>query len=567
MKDQAKGRPAFLSSMFLCLTVVVALTGLTACYSAKNRADDDVEARQALVLPASPVEAARKGGAYGSPQAEMALDGAGGVAAFSYAPPPVLEGPITEKYEETDPNPVKLVSEEPVSTFSSDVDTAAYSVMRRYVASMNEFPPSDSVRVEEYINYFDYNYREPVSAAAPFAPTVWVTPTPWNPGTRLMHIGVKGYDLQPAKTPNTNIVLLLDVSGSMEVENKLPLVKKSVALLVDEMSKDDTISIVVYAGAAGVVLEPTAGNRKSEILAALDKLSAGGSTAGGEGLTVAYRLAEQNFAKDKVNRIILATDGDFNVGVVNAESLEDFVARKRDTGIYLTVLGFGEGNYNDVIAQNLAQAGNGVAAYIDTLNEARKVLVREFRSTLFPIAKDLKFQVEFNPAVVAEYRLIGYETRLLNREDFNNDAIDAGDIGSGHTVTALYELAMVGSSARLIDDLRYQKTPAPGGSTEELAFVRLRFKLPTEQASRLIEMPVKTADIYESLDKAPADARFAGAVAAFGQKLQRAGHTDRYSYDDLISLAQGAKGADRYGDRAEFINLVRAAEKIDRVSP
>ncbi|MAW81487.1 MAG: hypothetical protein CMI63_14715 [Parvularcula sp.] len=477
------------------------------------------------------------------------------------APPP--EPQITEQYEETDPNPVKLVSEEPVSTFSSDVDTTAYSVMRRYISSNNTLPPSDSVRVEEYVNYFDYQYAEPKSAEEPFTPTIWVTPSPWNAGTRLMHIGVKGFDLQPEETPNANIVLLLDVSGSMQADNKLPLVKKSVELLVDEMSKDDRISIVVYAGAAGVVLEPTPGNKKTKIKEALNALEAGGSTAGGEGLALAYSLAEENFAKDKVNRIILATDGDFNVGVVDADSLEDFVARKRKSGIYLTVLGFGEGNYNDVIAQNLAQAGNGVAAYIDTLNEARKVLVREFRSTLFPIAKDLKFQIEFNPAVVAEYRLIGYETRLLNREDFNNDQIDAGDIGSGHTVTALYELALAGSEARLIDDRRYGPAPAAAGPKDELAFVRLRYKLPEEDDSRLLETPVRTADQYSSIEAATEDARFAAAVAAFGQKLQRAGYTDRYSYEEIIELAKDAKGEDPFGDRAEFINLVRAAAKID----
>ncbi|GJL95844.1 MAG: hypothetical protein DHS20C05_22490 [Hyphococcus sp.] len=491
---------------------------------------------------------------------------AGVVSAPLMRMPPQPEPQITEQYEDVDPNPVKLASKEPVSTFSSDVDTTAYSVMRRYVSKNNQLPPSDSVRIEEFVNYFDYQYKEPKSAEAPFSPTVWVTPSPWNAGTKLMHIGVKGYDIQPEKTPDANIVLLLDVSGSMNSENKLPLVKKSVALLVEEMSKDDRISIVVYAGAAGVVLEPTPGNQKTKIIEALNNLEAGGSTAGGAGIALAYSLAEENFAKDKVNRIILATDGDFNVGVVDADSLEDFVARKRKTGIYLTVLGFGEGNYNDVIAQKLVQAGNGVAAYIDTLNEARKVLVREFRSTLFPIARDLKFQVEFNPAVVAEYRLIGYETRILNTEDFNNDAIDAGDIGSGHTVTALYELALVGSDARLIDDLRYVPSAAVDGPKDEFAFVRLRYKLPEEEKSRLIEQPVRVSSAIASLSDAPRDARFAAAVAAFGQKLKRAGYTDDYAYEDIIEMAQGAKGEDPYGDRAEFVNLVRAAAKIDTPS-
>ena len=484
--------------------------------------------------------------------------------AMAYAPPP--EPVITEQYEDVDPNPVKLVSEEPVSTFSSDVDTTSYSVARRYIMQNNMLPPSDAVRPEEFVNYFDYQYKEPASAAAPFSPTLWVSPSPWNAGTRLLHIGVKGFDIEPDETPDANIVLLLDVSGSMQAENKLPLVKKSMELLVNEMTKDDTVAMVVYAGAAGVVLEPTPGNEKTKILEALNNLEAGGSTAGGEGIALAYKLAEENFAKDRVNRIIIATDGDFNVGVVDADSLEDYVARKRKSGIYLTVLGFGEGNYNDVIAQKLAQAGNGIAAYIDTLNEARKVLVREFRSTLFPIAKDLKFQVEFNPAVVAEYRLIGYETRILNREDFNNDAVDAGDIGSGHTVTALYELALAGSDARLVDDLRYQSAPAVAGTTDEFAFVRLRYKLPEDEASNLIETPVPTASAIASLASAPEDARFAAAVAAFAQKLQRAGYTDKYSYDEIIALADGAKGADPWGDRAEFVNIVRAAKAIDGAS-
>ncbi len=521
---------------------------LAACSSAGGPELDAAE-DQSIVVTGSRITADSSRKAYAS--APMT----------GYAPPPQPQ--ITEQYEETDPNPVKLTTEEPVSTFSSDVDTTAYSVMRRYISSNNTLPPSDSVRVEEYVNYFDYQYTEPKSADAPFTPTIWVTPSPWNAGTRLLHIGVKGYDLKPETTPDANIVLLLDVSGSMQDENKLPLVKKSVELLVDEMSKNDSIAIVVYASASGVVLEPTPGNQKTKIIAALNALEAGGSTAGGAGLALAYKLAEENFAKDKVNRIILATDGDFNVGVVDSGSLEDFVARKRKSGIYLTILGFGEGNYNDVIAQKLAQAGNGAAAYIDTLNEARKVLVREFRSTLFPIANDLKFQIEFNPAVVAEYRLIGYETRLLNREDFNNDAIDAGDIGSGHTVTALYEVALAGSDARLIDDSRYATAPAVAGTTDEFAFVRLRYKLPGEEDSRLIETPALTADAFASLDKAPRDARFAAAVAAFGQKLQRSGYTDRYSYDEIIALAQAAKGDDPYGDRAEFINLVRAAAKID----
>ena len=473
--------------------------------------------------------------------------------------PPAFEQD-TEQYEETDPNPVRLTALEPVSTFSSDVDTTSYAVMRRYIRQNNILPPSDAVRVEEFVNYFDYDYAEPASADQPFTPTVWVTSAPWRDGAKLMHIGVKGYDLAPDEEQAANIVLLLDVSSSMGAANKLPLVKKSVNLMLDQMNENDTISIVVYAGAAGVVLEPTPASRKTKIRRALENLSAGGSTAGGEGLALAYDLAEENFSEDKINRIVLATDGDFNVGTVDADSLEDYVARKRDKGIYLTVLGFGEGNYNDVIAQRLAQNGNGSAAYIDTLEEARKVLVREFRSTVFPIARDLKFQVEFNPATVAEYRLIGYETRLLNTEDFNNDAVDAGDIGAGHTVTALYEIVTVESDARLIDPLRYQTQNDTQGSVDEFAFVKLRYKLPESEKSDLLTVPVLVKDQYDTLQSAPRDARYAAAVAAYGQKLQRAGHTDYFDWDEIISLAQDSRGNDPYGQRAEFVQLVRAAK-------
>ena len=468
-----------------------------------------------------------------------------------------------ETYEEVDQNPVKLVSEEPVSTFSADVDTASYSVMRRYISKQNQLPPSNAVRTEELVNYFDYDYATPKSADEPFSPTLWLTPSPWADERHLMHIGVKGFDAEPEKLPAANIVLLLDVSGSMNNQDKLPLVKQSVKLLLKQMDKNDTVSIVVYAGAAGVVLEPTPANKRRKIEAALDNLSAGGSTAGGAGLALAYDLAAENFDKDKINRIILATDGDFNVGRVDADSLEDFVARKRDEGVFLSVLGFGRGNYNDHIAQKLAQSGNGVAAYIDTLDEARKVLVREFRSSIFPIAKDLKFQVEFNPAQVAEYRLIGYETRALNREDFNDDSVDAGDIGSGHTVSALYELTLTGAAKRQIDPLRYQAEAAPTDVSGELAFLRLRYKLPDSDTSKLIERPVTRDDMFASLSAAPDDARFAAAVAAFGQKLNRTKQIGDFSFDEIIALADPARGRDPYGERAGFVSLVRAAKTAD----
>lgn len=488
-------------------------------------------------------------------------------AGFSPASPVMMPAPAyeqpenTEQYDNGDENPVKLVSEEPVSTFSADVDTTSYSRMRR---ALNDdyLPPSESVRIEEMINYFDYDYALPDSAENPFKPTIWTMPTPWNEKTKLMHIGVKGYDARPADLPAANIVFLLDVSGSMNSPDKLPLLKKSMSMMLDEMDENDSVAIVVYAGAAGVVLEPTPGDRKRVITEAMDALSAGGSTAGGAGLELAYALARENFDPEKVNRVILATDGDFNVGITDPDRMKDFVTEKRDSGIYLTVLGFGDGNYNDVIMQQLAQNGNGTAAYIDTLKEARKVLVREFRSTIFPIATDLKFQIEFNPAAVKEYRLIGYETRLLDREDFNNDKVDAGDIGSGHTVTALYEITLAGEEG-LIDPLRYQDGMASAaGSADELAFLKIRYKLPGKEVSTLMEQPVMAADLFDQVDKAPRDARFAAAVAAFGHKMAKSSYIGDYSYDDILELALWSKGEDRFGYRAEFVELIDTARTI-----
>ena len=482
-------------------------------------------------------------------------------------PPPmgigVMPQPNTEQYDNGDDNPVKLVAEEPVSTFSADVDTSSYSLARRALTN-GYMPASEAIRVEELVNYFDYDYAEPVSAQEPFAATVWTYPTPWDDTTKIMQVGVKGFDIDPETEPETNVVLLLDVSGSMSHEDKLPLLKKSMELLVDQMDADDTVSIVVYAGAAGVVLEPTAGSKKTAIMQAMDELSAGGSTAGGEGIELAYALAEENFSEDKVNRIILATDGDFNVGIADPERLEDYVARKRESGIFLTVLGFGGGNYNDVMMQRLAQSGNGIAAYIDTLDEARKVLVREMRSSMFPIATDLKFQVEFNPAAVSEYRLIGYQTRLLDREDFSDDKVDAGDIGSGHMVTALYEITLAGDEGR-IEPLRYSNGTAEpaAGDAAELAFLKMRYKLPGSDTSTLMEQPILAADMALRFDAAPRDARFAAMVAAFGQKLSRTSDVADYSYAEIAEIANANKGTDRYGERAEFVKLADIAQGLE----
>jgi Ca-activated chloride channel family protein len=467
-----------------------------------------------------------------------------------------------DRFETIETNPLKVTAEEPVSTFSIDVDTSSYSFMRASLSN-GVLPQDDAVRAEELINYFPYDYAGPESAETPFKANVTVMPTPWNENTRLINIGIKGYDISPTGRPKANLVFLIDTSGSMDEPNKLPLLRNSMKLLVDGLSADDTVSIVTYAGSAGTVLEPTKASEKAKILAALDNLMAGGSTAGAEGIRQAYQLARQNFDADGVNRVILATDGDFNVGITDVDELQSFVERERESGVFLSVLGFGQGNYNDELMQRLAQNGNGAAAYIDTLNEARKVLVEEAGSTMFPIAKDVKIQVEFNPATVSEYRLIGYETRLLAREDFNNDKVDAGEIGSGHTVTAIYEVTPAGSPAELVDGLRYQAPAAATapGTSGEYAFLRIRYKLPDEDQSKLIETPITTADdVGTSSSPAAREARFAASVAAFAQILRGGRYTGDFDYDDVIALANANKGDDEFGYRGEFVNLMRLAK-------
>ncbi|OQW60872.1 MAG: hypothetical protein A4S17_09865 [Proteobacteria bacterium HN_bin10] len=484
----------------------------------------------------------------------------GVVAPYAQTAPQRMPGEIDrENYEDVDTNPIRMVSTDPVSTFSIDVDTASYSNVRRLLMS-GRLPPQDAVRTEELINYFRYDYPLPQSREQPFSTNVTVAPSPWAEGRQLVHIGLQGYNIVPRERPPLNLTLLLDVSGSMAAENKLPLVIQSMRMLVEQLNARDRVSIVVYAGAAGAVLEPTPGNERGRIVAALENLHAGGSTAGGEGLRLAYALTEQNFRRGAVNRVIIATDGDFNVGISDPEELEDFVERKRDTGIYLSVLGFGGGNYNDLLMQRLAQNGNGVAAYIDTLNEARRVLRDEMAANMFTIAQDVKIQVEFNPARVAEYRLIGYETRMLNREDFNNDRVDAGEIGAGHAVTAIYEIVPVGGRT-FNDPLRYQSERAPPSTANELAFLRIRYKLPGQDTSRLIERPITDRDAVRDIASAPESTRWATAVAGYGQLLRHDQFlATGYGYDDVIRLAQSARGSDEFGWRAEFIQLARAAQ-------
>jgi len=468
-----------------------------------------------------------------------------------------------DRFESVEQNPVHRVLETPVSTFSSDVDTASYSFSRRRL-SAGQLPEPQAIRLEEWLNYFDYDYPTPENAEQPFKPTVVVTDSPWKADNKLLHIGIQGYELPPTTRPRANLVFLLDVSGSMSAEDKLPLLKQSLTMMLNDMPDDDTVAIVVYAGASGVVLPPTPVKEKAKILMALNQLQAGGSTAGGEGIQLAYQLAEANFDEKAVNRVLLATDGDFNVGMTDRDALEGLIARKRQQGIYLSVLGFGAGNYNDHLMQTLAQNGNGVAAYIDNLNEARKVLVTEATSSLFPIAEDLKIQLEFNPATVEEYRLLGYETRALKREDFNNDAVDAGDIGAGHSVTAIYEITPVGGTP-LISPTRYETEPSKprAEKADEFAFLKLRYKLPGEKASKHLETPIPAHNTAVDEALRHQETAFATAVAGAGQLLSGSKYTGDWTLDDAITLAQGNRGDDMYGYRAEFVQLLRLAKGLD----
>ncbi|PTS77577.1 VWA domain-containing protein [Sphingomonas sp. HMWF008] len=474
--------------------------------------------------------------------------------------PPPYRDVGRDRFTATKENPFKLVREEPVSTLSLDVDTASYSFVRASLNG-NVMPQPAAVRTEEMVNYFPYDYAPARSATEPFSTHIATFPNPWAAGHLLVRVAVKGYELPRATRPRANLVFLIDTSGSMNAPNKLPLVKQSLGLLLDQLGPQDRVAIVAYAGSAGTVLAPTAASEKAAILAALDRLGAGGSTAGAEGIRQAYALAEANLDPRGVNRVILATDGDFNVGITNQEELKGYIERERGKGVFLSVLGFGMGNYNDALMQTLAQNGNGAAAYIDTLNEARKTLVEEASSTLFPIAKDVKVQVEFNPAAVSEYRLIGYETRLLNRDDFNNDKVDAGDVGSGQTVTALYDVVPKGATG-MIDDLRYgtaaQRRVSVG--TGELGFVKIRYKLPKADTSRLITAPIGAATRVARFEDAPRDARFATAVAGFAELLRGGKYVGSLGYDDVLRVALASRGEDPFGYRAEFIQLVRAAK-------
>lgn len=464
----------------------------------------------------------------------------------------------TERYPNATANPIRQTATDPVSTFSIDVDTAAYANVRRFLKD-GVRPPTDAVRVEELVNYFDYGYAPPRDRATPFSSYVALAPSPWSRERQILHIGIQGFDLPKGEQPPLNLVFLIDTSGSMWSEDRLPLAQKSLSLLIDQMRPQDRVAMVAYAGSAGAVLAPTDGRQKLKMRCALGALRSGGSTAGGQGLSLAYALAKENFDPKAVNRVILVTDGDFNVGVADPAKLKDFVADKRKDGVYLSVFGFGRGNYNDTMMQALAQNGNGTAAYVDSLQEARKLFREDFSKSMFPIADDVKVQIEFNPAQVSEYRLIGYETRMLAREDFNNDQVDAGEVGAGASVTALYEITPAGA-APSADPLRYGRRPPAPSPAGELAFLKIRYKLPGEGRSRLMERPITRADAAPSLRAAPEATRWAVAVAGFGQKLKHdARVSDAFGWTEILDLAQAGRGPDPFGERAEFVQLVRAA--------
>lgn len=475
------------------------------------------------------------------------------IAPLAQADQIAVPGRDGETYPDVASNPLKITAEDPVSTFSIDVDTASYGIVRSYLGN-GQLPPSKAVRVEEMINYFPYDHPAPEAGEAPFRPTVAMGATPWNPDTLLVHIAIQGERPVVADRPPLNLVFLIDTSGSMNQPNKLPLLRQSLSLMLGQLTEQDRVAIVTYAGSAGQALAPTVATDRAAIMGALDDLRASGSTAGQAGLQQAYALADEMARDGAVSRVLLATDGDFNVGLSDPDALTGFIAKQRDRGTYLSVLGFGRGNLDDATMQALAQNGNGTASYIDTLSEAQKVLVDQLSGALFPIADDVKIQVEFNPARVAEYRLIGYETRILRREDFNNDRVDAGDIGAGHSVTALYEITPVGSAARLSDPLRYQSA-TQGDPEAELGYLKLRYKTPGASDSILIETPITQGQISP-------DMQFATAIAGFGQLLKGANYLGDWGWDEAIAMATQARGVDAFGYRAEAIRLMRLAQSL-----
>ncbi|MFC5696303.1 von Willebrand factor type A domain-containing protein [Pseudomonas sp. GCM10022186] len=477
--------------------------------------------------------------------------------------PPGYRDMPREQYQHLADNPVHAVAGEPVSTFSIDVDTGSYANVRRFLNS-GQLPPADAVRLEEMVNYFPYSYPLP-EGDVPFGIGTELAQTPWNPQTRLLRVAIRASDSSIEQLPPANLVFLVDVSGSMDRREGLPMVQGTLKLLVDQLRPQDRVSLVTYAGEARVVLGSTSGSEKAKIRAAIEQLNAGGSTAGESGIQLAYAEAQKGLIQGGINRILLATDGDFNVGISDFDSLKQLAAQKRKGGVSLTTLGFGVDNYNERLMEQLADAGDGNYAYIDNLREARKVLVDQLGSTLSVVARDVKLQLEFNPAEVSEYRLLGYENRALKREDFNNDKVDAGEVGAGHSITALYEIVPADAKGWL-DPLRYQPAARVEGKAGELAWLRVRYKVPGSERSRLLERPIAAGKVA-SLQESSEDLRFAAAVAAFAQQLKGGRYTGDFRLADSVTLARGARGEDRFGLRGEFVQLVELAQSLQTPVP
>ena len=536
----------------LNITTVLTVAALTACQPASPSYESGMQKNSA----------AKK---------DLALDGAAekpipaeAPAAVAYSPAAVYDVQETaphvtntERYQKQPDQPVKAVAQEPVSTFSIDVDTGSYANVRRFLNN-GRLPPKDAVRIEEIVNYFPYNYPLP-TGGYPFAVHTQTVDSPWQPEAKLIKIGIQTQDLAKKELPPANLVFLVDISGSMNSPEKLPLVKKTLRILTEQLRPQDKVTLITYASGEELVLPPTSGRNKDEILRAINKLQAGGSTAGESALKMAYEQAQKAYVKNGINRILLATDGDFNVGVADTEALKSMVAEKRKSGISLTTLGFGTGNYNEDMMEQIADAGDGNYSYIDNEKEAKKVLQHQLTSTLATVAQDVKIQVEFNPATVKEYRLVGYTNRTLRNEDFNNDKVDAGDIGSGHSVTAIYEIIPQGKQGWL-NESRYQKAPAASGGKNEYAFVKVRYKLPGQSTSKLIEQAVPAVSI--PLAQADEDTRLALAAASYAQALRGGEYNGKLDWDAIEQMAKQAKGKDPFGLQEEFVELVKIAKSL-----
>ena len=536
----------------LNITTVLTVAALTACQPASPSYESGMQKNSA----------AKK---------DLALDGAAdkpipaeAPAAVAYSPAAVYDVQETaprvtntERYQKQPDQPVKAVAQEPVSTFSIDVDTGSYANVRRFLND-GGLPPEDAVRIEEIVNYFPYNYPLP-TGTHPFAIHTQTVDSPWQPEAKLIKIGIQAQDLVKKELPPANLVFLVDVSGSMDEPDKLPLVKKTLRILTEQLRPQDKVTLITYADGEALVLPPTSGDNKDEILRAINKLQAGGATAGESALKMAYEQAQKAYVKNGINRILLSTDGDFNVGVSSTDALKSMVAEKRKSGISLTTLGFGTGNYNEDMMEQIADAGDGNYSYIDNEKEAKKVLQHQLTSTLATVAQDVKIQVEFNPATVKEYRLVGYTNRTLRNEDFNNDKVDAGDIGSGHSVTAIYEIIPQGKQGWL-NESRYQKAPAASGGKNEYAFVKVRYKLPGQSTSKLIEQAVPAVSI--PLTQADANTRLALAAASYAQALRGGEYNGKLDWDAIERMAKQAKGKDPFGLQEEFVELVKIAKSL-----